>query len=44
MYTEASLEPERYTFKSDEKARRNWLQTHLRQIDQYEGIDSPVRD
>jgi len=44
MYTEASLDPERCTHKSDEKARRNWLQTHLRQIDQYEDIDIPVRD
>ena len=33
MYTETSLDPERCTHKSDEKARRSWLQTHLRQID-----------
>jgi hypothetical protein len=44
MYTEASLDPERCTHKSDEKARRSWLQTHLRQIDQYEDITSPIRD
>ena len=43
-YTEASLDPERCTHKSNEKARRNCLQTHLRQIDQYEDIDSPARD
>ncbi len=30
MYTEASLDPERCRHKSDEKARRNWLLTHLR--------------
>jgi hypothetical protein len=42
MYTEASLEPERCTHKSDEKAMRNWLQTHLREIDQYEDINSPT--
>ena len=44
MYKEATLDPERCTYKSDEKARRNWLQTHTRQIDQYEDIASPVRD
>jgi hypothetical protein len=44
MYKEATLDPERCSYKSDEKARRIWLQTHLRQIDQYEDIDSPVRD
>ena len=41
MYTEASLDPERCTHKSDEKARRSWLQTYLREIDQYEDIASP---
>ena len=30
MYTESSLDPERCTHKSDEKAKRNWIQTHLR--------------
>ncbi len=30
MYTESSLDPERCTHESDEKAKRNWLQTHLR--------------
>ena len=44
MYNEASLDPERCTQKSDEKARRNWLLTHHRQIDQYEDINSPIRD
>ena len=33
MYTEASLDLERCTHKSDEKDRRSWLHTHLRQID-----------
>ena len=44
MYTESSLGPERRTHKSNEKARRSGIQTHLRQIDQYEDIDSPVKD
>ena len=44
MYKEASLDPERCTHKSDEKVKRSWIQTHLRQIDQYEDIDSPVTD
>ncbi len=30
MYTEVSLDPERCTHKSNEKAIRNWLQTYLR--------------
>ena len=42
MCTKASLDPERCTHKSDEKARRRWLQTHLRQIDQYEDINNPI--
>ena len=41
MHTEASLDPERCAHKSDEKARRIWIHTHLRQIDQYEDIASP---
>ncbi len=44
MHAEASLDPERCTHKSDEKVRRSWLQTHMRQIDQYEDIDNPARD
>ena len=44
MYTESSLDPTRCTHKSDEKAMRKRIQTHLREIDQYEDIDSPVRD
>ena len=40
MYTEASHDPERCTRKSDETARRNGLQTQLREIDQYEDIAS----
>ena len=42
MYSEATIDPERCTHKSDEKARRAWLLTHLRQIDQYEDINSPT--
>jgi len=44
MYTEASLDPERYTHKADEKAMRRWIVTHLRQIDQYEDVSSQYRD
>ena len=42
MYNEASPDPEKCTHKSDEKARRSWLLTHLRQIDQYEEINNPI--
>ena len=45
MYTEALLDPERCTHnKPDEKVRRAWLITCLRQIDQYEDINNPYRD
>ena len=44
MYNEVSLDPVRCTHKSDEKARRTWLITHLRQIDQYKDTNSPIRD
>ena len=44
MYNEATFDLERCTHKSDEKARRNWLITHLRQIDQYEDINNPIGD
>ena len=44
MYNEASLNPERFTHKSNEKARRSWLLTLLRQVDQYEDINSPIGD
>ncbi len=44
MCTEASLDPERCTHMSDEKAMRSWLQTHMRQIDQYEDIANPDID
>jgi hypothetical protein len=42
MYNEATLDPERCTHKSDEKAMRAWLIKHLRQIDQYQNISSPI--
>ena len=42
MYNEATLDPERCTHKSDDKARRAWLVTHIRQIDQYEDIHNPT--
>jgi hypothetical protein len=42
MYNEATLDPERCTHKSDEKARRAWLVAYIRQIDKYEDIHSPT--
>ena len=42
VYNEATLDPERCTHKSDEMARRIWLVTNLRQIDQYEDINNPI--
>ena len=42
MYSEATLDPERCTHKSDEKAMRDWLLTHLRQIDPYQDINNPI--
>ena len=44
MYKEATLDRERCSYKSDEKAMRIWLQTHLREIDEYEDVNSPDRD
>ena len=40
MYIESSLDPERCSHKTDEKARRAWLLSHIRQIEQYEDINS----
>jgi len=40
MCNEATLDPERCTHKSDEKAMRARLVAHIRQIDQYEDIHS----
>jgi len=42
MYSEASLDPERCSHKTDEKAGRAWLLTHIRQINKYEDINSPT--
>ena len=44
MYTEAVLDPERCTHKLNEKAKRNWLQTHMRQIYQFDDINNPTRE
>ncbi len=44
MYNETTLDPERCTHKSDEKARRAWLLTHIRQIDKYEDINIPTSE
>ena len=42
MCSEASLDPKRCTHKLDEKDLRAWLLTHIRQVDQYEDINSPT--
>ena len=42
MYSESSLDPERCLHKTDEKARRAWLLSHIRQIDQNEDINNPT--
>ena len=42
MYDEATLDLERCTHKSDDKARRAWLVTHLRQINKYEDVHNPI--
>ena len=41
MYSEASLDPERYTFKVEQKARNQWVSTHARQIGQFEDDNNP---
>jgi hypothetical protein len=41
MYMEASLDPERCSFKIDQKARNHWVSTHARQIGQFEDVNNP---
>jgi len=42
MDNEATLDPKRCTHESDDKAKRAWPVTHIRQIDQYEDIHIPT--
>ena len=42
MYTEASLEPERCSFKDDIKAKNHWVSTHARHIRQFEDVNIPL--
>jgi hypothetical protein len=44
IYYEASIDSERCTHKSDEKAKRCSIIAHLRQVDQYAEVNSPHRD
>ena len=44
MYNKSSLDPERCSHKTDEKARCAWLLSHIRQIEQYEDINNPTRE
>ena len=41
MYTEASLDPERCSYKSDQKARNLWVANRTRQLGHYEDVRSP---
>ena len=41
MYSEASLDPEKCTFKMDQKARNLWVSAHARQIGQFEDVSCP---
>ena len=42
MYSEASLDPGKCTYKLDQKARNQW--GHARQIGQFEGVSSPPQN
>ncbi len=42
MYKEASLDLERCTQKSDQKARNLWVANHIRQLGHYEDVSSPT--
>ena len=44
MYKEATIDPEGCSHNADEKTKRSWLHTQLRQVDQHKDIDIPVRD
>ena len=42
MYTEASLDSERCSHKSDQKARNLWVASQIRQLGHYEDVISPT--
>jgi hypothetical protein len=42
MYSDASLDPEKCTFKMDHKVRNQWVSAHARQIRQFEDASSPL--
>ena len=42
MYKEASLDPERCTQKTDQKAKNLWVATQIRQLGHYEDVISPT--
>ena len=44
MYSEASLDPERCSFKIDQKARNQWVSIHAQHIRQFEDVSSPPQN
>ena len=42
VYKEASLDPERCTFKLDKKARNTWVSNQIRNLGHYEDVSSPT--
>ena len=44
MYSEASLDPGKCTFKMDQKARNQWVSAHARQIGQFEDVNNPPQN
>ncbi len=44
VYKEASLDPERCTFKSDEKARNSWVSNLIGDLGHYEDVGSPANN
>ncbi len=41
MHTEAALDPERCSYKSDAGTRSKWITKQIQQVDQYEDCVSP---
>ncbi len=42
MHKEVSLDPERCSFKTDQKARNHWVSNQVRQLEQFEDVGSPI--
>jgi hypothetical protein len=42
MYTKASLDPEKCSFKANQKAINQWVANHVRQLGHYEDVSSPI--